>query len=293
MRMVVKFRESLSQIFAVNYSSIKGNNMPRCHSHSSYELYYITEGERYLLVGDRFYRLVPGDIFLISPFVEHRTLDVNDDVYTRFTASIDPSVLPSNIADKIRNGIHIVRPGAELRRRIDREAGELLRSINSSEEGIGAFAAVMKMIYLLLSEDDCSDIMSVANPTLDRMSCLLTYLEQHYSENISLTTLSEKFYISEYYLCRLFKEYTGKTIITYLTELRVKHAARALSLSDEPIKKIVKASGYGSASAFGKAFRTVMGISPREYRRCASRDCLEDDERQLTPPKTVFTITEI
>jgi hypothetical protein len=201
-----------SQVVAVNYSSIRGNNMPRCHSHPEYELYYITEGERYLLVGDKFYHLVPGDIFLLSPGVEHRTLDVNDEVYTRFTATINTQVMPKNLLRKIGGDIHIVRPTPEVRRLIDAEADILLRSITSSEAGIDAFSAVVKMVYILINQEDDGQIMTVANPTLDRMSGMLTYLEQHYSEDISITALSERFYISEYYLCRLFKEYTGKTI---------------------------------------------------------------------------------
>ena len=276
MRMVLDFGTT-HQVVAVNYSSIRGNNMPRCHSHSEYELYYITEGERYLLVGDKFYHLIPGDIFLISPGVEHRTLDVNDDVYTRFTASINAEIVPRNILKRINGDMHIVRPTPEIRKMIDVEADILLRSITSSEAGIDAFSAVLKMIYILLSEEDDGQIMTVANPTLDRMSGMLTYLEQHYTENISITALSERFYISEYYLCRLFKEYTGKTIISYLTELRVKHAARMLKQSDEPIKRIAKLCGYSSLSAFGKAFRGLLGTSPREYRRadCADAVILE------------------
>ena len=241
--------------------------MPRCHSHSCYELYYITEGERYLLVGDRFYHLIPGDIFLISPGIEHRTLDVNNDTYTRFTASIDPSVLPINIEKRIENGLHIVRPDPQKRAEIDSEAMILLHSINSDEQGIEALSAVIRMIYLLLSERCDGDIMAVANPTLDRMSGILEYLDNHYTESVNINALSEKFYISEFYLCRLFKEYAGKTILSYLTELRIKHACKLLRTTNEPIKRVARLSGYGSVSAFGKAFSSLMGESPRDYRR--------------------------
>ncbi|MBQ8880263.1 MAG: helix-turn-helix transcriptional regulator [Clostridia bacterium] len=266
MRMVLDYGKS-SQVVAVNYSSIRGNNMPRCHSHSCYELYYITDGERYLLVGDRFYHLIPGDIFLISPGIEHRTLDVNNDTYTRFTASIDPSVLPINIEKRIENGLHIVRPDPQKRAEIDSEAMILLHSINSDEQGIEALSAVIRMIYLLLSERCDGDIMAVANPTLDRMSGILEYLDNHYTESVNINALSEKFYISEFYLCRLFKEYAGKTILSYLTELRIKHACKLLRTTNEPIKRVARLSGYGSVSAFGKAFSSLMGESPRDYRR--------------------------
>ena len=266
MRMVLDYGNG-PQVVAVNYSSIRGNNMPRCHSHTCYELYYITEGERYLLVGDKFYHLIPGDIFLISPLVEHRTLDVNNDIYTRFTASIDPCILPLNTEKRIENGLHIVRPDHALHAAIDAEAAILLRSINSDERGIEALSAVIRMVYLLLSEESDADIMAVANPTLDRMSGILEYLEKHYTESVNINSLSDKFYISEFYLCRLFKEYAGKTILSYVTELRIKHACRLLRSTAEPIKRVAKLSGYGSVSAFGKAFQSTVGTSPREYRR--------------------------
>ena len=276
MRMVVNFNDS-TQMLAVNYSSIQGNNMPRCHSHSHYELYYITEGERYLLVRDRFYHLVPGDIFLILPGVEHRTLDVNEDTYTRFTASISPSILPANVEKKLSRGLHIVRPDAELRTKIDSEAAALLRAIKSDEQGIEALSATVKMVQLLLGAEDDGEQMAVANPTLDRMAGMLSYIEQHYTEDISIAVLSERFFISEFYLCRLFKEYTGKTIFAYIIELRIKHAQRMLRLTNTPIKKIAQASGYGSLSAFGKAFHATTGVSPREYRK-GNGALLPDDQ---------------
>jgi AraC-like DNA-binding protein len=107
----------------------------------------------------------------------------------------------------------------------------------------------------------------VATPTLDRVADILKYIDAHFTENVTLINLSERFYLSEFYLCRLFKEYTGRTVLGYITSLRVNRAKALLDTTDMPISKIARSSGFGSISAFGAAFRARLGCSPREWRK--------------------------
>ena len=100
-----------------------------------------------------------------------------------------------------------------------------------------------------------------------RMAELIAYVDQHYTEPITLLSLSKKFYISEYYLCRRFKEYTGRTFVTYLTDMRISRAKWLLINTGEQIKTVSRLAGFGSVSAFGSAFRAIEGLSPLAYRK--------------------------
>ncbi len=65
---------------------------------------------------------------------------------------------------------------------------------------------------------------------------------------------------------RTFTETVGKSPLAYLTQWRLERACTALRKCVEPISKIAHASGYGSESAFGLAFKRQFGISPGRYR---------------------------
>ncbi len=75
-----------------------------------------------------------------------------------------------------------------------------------------------------------------------------------------------------------FKETVGATPMEYLTRWRMLLAGDRLKSSDDSISEVASSLGYESESAFGKAFRRVMGCSPRQY----SRDGSSRTPRSLT-----------
>ena len=244
----------------VKCERVEQNNMPRCHSHDSYELYYLSRGERYLFAAGSFYSVRAGDIFLIPPGVEHRTLDSGGGAYTKLTCMLPPELLPR--AELPEEGVLIVRPVGEARERAAREAS--LAEVGTALE---RYSAALRLLSECLTLPPCME--RVSSPTLGRMSEILGYIETHYAERITLTSLSERFFISEYYLCRLFKEYTGSTIMSYVTRLRLARARRLLERGGR-VAEVARECGFGSVSAFGAAFRSAVGCSPRDY--AAGRD---------------------
>lgn len=95
---------------------------------------------------------------------------------------------------------------------------------------------------------------------------VLDYLDTNFSENISIAQLSSDLFISRYYLMRIFKRETGKTIHEYLTEQRMRTAA-GLIRNGFPIFDIIEVVGYSDYSLFYKNFCKYMGVSPKEYQK--------------------------
>lgn len=246
------------RILAQKYES---NNMPRSHKHTDYELYYLSEGERYLFVKDRFYTAKAGDIFLIAPGTEHRTLDSSQKAYRRIACNIAPALIPQGSVPE--QELYFVRPTAPVAQVLQKEAAVIYAEASPMEQ----FAATMKMLSLLLAQPEFKQANTNISPTLEKTAELLNYLETHYTSDITLTALSERFFISEFYLCRLFKEYTGRTILGFVTELRIQHARKLLLDTSMQIQTIAMESGFGSVSAFTSAFRRKLGCSPRDYRK--------------------------
>lgn len=96
---------------------------------------------------------------------------------------------------------------------------------------------------------------------------MVTYIEEHYTENLYLKDLSEHFYLSFTYCCDLFRKHMGTTFSKYLTELRMKKAAELLRDSSATIEDISFQCGYNDYSYFNKVFKKQYSCTPSQYRK--------------------------
>ena len=95
---------------------------------------------------------------------------------------------------------------------------------------------------------------------------LIGYLEQHYSEPISLEQLAASFYCSVSHLTHQFRLYTGESIGAYIQRRRILKACHLLEQSTLSVTEIAKCAGFGDPCYFSRAFRRATGFSPRDYR---------------------------
>ncbi|WIV19983.1 AraC family transcriptional regulator [Paenibacillus polygoni] len=98
------------------------------------------------------------------------------------------------------------------------------------------------------------------------------FIEANYSQMISIDQLSEYVSLSKYHLIRRFSASTGLTPGAYLTRVRTEKAMELLRGTDLSIEAIAERIGYSSGSYFIKAFRSVAGLTPGEFR--SGGDCL-------------------
>ncbi len=103
----------------------------------------------------------------------------------------------------------------------------------------------------------------------------------------TLQSLAECVGMSRSVFALRFREIVGATPMEYLARWRMLLAADRLKNSSEGLSAIARSLGYESESAFGKAFRRVMGCSPRQYTRSATlcamplKPSTEDQEQEL------------
>lgn len=92
------------------------------------------------------------------------------------------------------------------------------------------------------------------------------FLDAHYTEKISLDTLAEQFFISKFYLTRVFKEQFGVSINTYVLNLRITKAKQMLRFTDKKLEDIGYQCGLGAPHYFSRIFKQIEGITPSEFR---------------------------
>lgn len=99
-----------------------------------------------------------------------------------------------------------------------------------------------------------------------RMQKFLLYIQNHYSEEISLDQLSKSANVSKTECLRCFKISMQTSPYNYLMEFRLSKAAFLLKNTDNQIGNIASMVGFNQLSHFGKYFKEKTGYSPREYR---------------------------
>lgn len=96
---------------------------------------------------------------------------------------------------------------------------------------------------------------------------ILTYLNEHSAEKITLGMLSQRFYITTSYLSQYFHSIMRITFKDYLKQLRLNHAFVMLASTTETIEAISMKTGFSSIHAFSVAFASKYGMNPSKYRK--------------------------
>lgn len=94
----------------------------------------------------------------------------------------------------------------------------------------------------------------------------ITYINEHFKEDISVEDLASHAGLSQYHFIRTFKKETGFTPHEYLINTRIATAKYLLKNSRLPVKDICFASGFSSESIFCGAFKRHQGMTPMQYR---------------------------
>lgn len=92
------------------------------------------------------------------------------------------------------------------------------------------------------------------------------FINEHYTETLSLGQVSRAVNTSQFYFCKLFHKATGLSFTEFISRLRVEKAKTLLCNPNLRISEITFAAGFQSLSHFGRMFRRIVGQSPTDYR---------------------------
>lgn len=132
---------------------------------------------------------------------------------------------------------------------------------------------VMSKIYMLInhiilnferSQDENKEIKYNLS---DRLNRILSYINDNFTDNITLKKLADDEFISIHYLSKLFKAETGVNFYDYITELRINRAVQDLIANNTPINKVALNSGFPNIQSFNREFKRRFDQTPSEYRK--------------------------
>lgn len=110
----------------------------------------------------------------------------------------------------------------------------------------------------------------------------IEYIENHLNEDIGLNDVSRETGYSYYHMTRLFSSVLGESVGRYIHRRRLYNASEQLIHSDERVIDIAFNCGFESPEAFSRAFKSVFGSSPVDYRK-AGLDLVVNAKKKLVP----------
>jgi two-component system response regulator YesN len=157
----------------------------------------------------------------------------------------------------------LIRMVQELQQRYDTIDFPNVLQINDFNSVDDVRETIQLMIYQVL------ELYEKVEPKKDDLiKHVMDFVEENY-DNYQLSTqmLAEHFSLSEAYIMREFKKKTGKTILQYLTDIRIERSKQILKTTNIPIKDIVIQVGYSDVSSFIRKFKQLTKCTPGEYRK--------------------------
>jgi len=103
-----------------------------------------------------------------------------------------------------------------------------------------------------------------SNSQRDRVVAVQAALTTRFQEHLNLEILASEFDYSPYYLCRIFRQYTGLTIHQYLTQIRLRTALEWMAEAECSLTDLAFRLGFSSHSHFTMAFRKAFGVPPTQ-----------------------------
>lgn len=133
------------------------------------------------------------------------------------------------------------------------------------------FMDFLSLIYRYRDKNTYMDHADFDNIT-NKVYEITAYIHSHYTEPLTLDSLSREFFISNFYLSHQFKRITGFTLTDYIQMTRVRNAQTLLLSTGKPITEIAFQCGFTSFSQFNRAFNKFLQKSPSEFRKEKGKD---------------------
>ena len=241
------------------------------HYHHSYELYYILEGEREYFIGDAFFKVTKGDLVLVPANMLHRT---DGKGATRFLLYFKPEFVKKYMQEPmlkklLRDEPFVFHADEKNDRQINCYLNNLLLEFGKFEtqpqntDELLLAGYLFQLLFLMYTAEN-NYVANIAEE--NHVSQIIKYINENYAYILNMEEVAHKFFISKYYLCRIFKKSIGVSFISYLNTIRIKAACDLLKTGDLFLSEIAIKCGFNSTPYFCKVFRSEKGVSPSEYR---------------------------
>lgn len=268
----------LNKDFQLFHLKDKKNQEFEFHYHDFKKIIIFLSGKVTYLIEGKSYLLKPGDILLVDNHDIHKPLIDPSETYERIIIWANTDLIEAyrnkdcdlaicfQLAKEKKNSL--IRLDSNIKDKLKSTLTDLENTMISGDFGstlLSKSLFIQFMIYLnriQLTSQTCNIEDAI---TYDKqIENILNYINEHLAEDISISSLSEKFFLSRYYMMHKFKKETGYSLHNYVLQKRLITTANLIK-QGIPITKAASQCGFKDYSNFLRAFKKSFKKSPRDW----------------------------
>ena len=254
------------------------------HWHEEMEFTKVASGTLHYDIDQVPYALKEGDILLIGPDTLHAACQIGEEPAQTNTIVFHLQLTGLETADSctkryiqpLREGIlripPVLHPGDALYPEID-ACFDAMWECEAETMPYRELRFKSKAFELMqyIWQHSAGKVQQMPTRTFrqyeDKLKLALAYIQEHYSEPITIAQLAQLCGFSQVHFMNIFKAAIGSTCIEYLVKYRLAHAAMDLQETDHSIMQIALDNGFQNTSYFNRAFKGQYGMTPSAYRK--------------------------
>lgn len=246
------------------------------HYHDFDKIMIFIKGKVTYMIEGKSYDLKPYDIVLVNHNDIHRPVVDPSVPYERIIVYISPGFITAyQTADYDLNFCfeqakkeysNVLRIHSEAKQALLRITKDLENSFLSPGYAGNLYQQVLFLEFMIhLNRAALDNHLEYLNTDASNQKIIqiMQYISDHLTEELNIDNLAEQFFISRYYMMRLFKSETGYTIGNYINYKRLLIAKEAIA-QGTPITQACFDCGFRDYSTFSRAYKKLFGKSPRE-----------------------------
>ncbi|MGG1068655.1 AraC family transcriptional regulator [Priestia megaterium] len=235
------------------------------HFHEYYVIGFIEEGQRHLICQGKEYIINPGDLLLFNPYDVHSCEQIDGKTLDYRCINMAPEVMKKAVFD-INGSESLPRFNNSVVQRSDAVSSlkELHLQILNGEREFKKEELFLYLLEELMQDHSNLSFLSSAVDTSHEITTICSYLEDNYTNKITLDELSQLIGWSKYRLLRSFTKQKGISPYSYLETIRINQAKKLLEQGKKPID-VSFLTGFSDQSHLTRFFKSQVGLTPKQY----------------------------
>ena len=239
------------------------------------EIVCYREGGSTTIIGNKKYHCKPGSFLVLEPSRLITTINEGYEKYSfyHFHFDIEPVYLKHQFLSLLTKHGHMIEAHEMLdyTEMLDRLYLEAQRKEigYSSIITSALIRLIVQMMRAQLKRSQDNHIEIIDSPYIQVVNEAIVYIQNHLFESIRLSTMSQIIGVSNSVLYKAFTNVLNIPPAKYIHQQKIQYAQKRLLLN-KTVTEVAQELGYSSAYHLSKAFKQVVGMSPREYKKVMS-----------------------
>lgn len=249
------------------------------HEHTEMEIGYINEGIFEMGILNSTYKLQGGDVFIVLPNEKHSLKNITprgsfynfvwdlNFLESRYLDACEINYIIPLLTGSLKVS-QIIHADSEINNLVENMIEERIAEKDGYELIIkGCLYQFFGALIRKYCKNDLSSKQSEINSDYEIYNKISKYIEMNFDTDLTLSQISEKFYLSKTAICKLFKKINGKTFTEYLNYFRTQESLYYLASNKFTVTQIARSVGFSDPNYYSRVFRKYMHLSPLQYRR--------------------------